>query len=146
VAGGWVYRGGRTGVFTEVPPTTIVTAGPRAARRRPVEAPGSPPPDLDARLKRLHLPTVRRLYPELARRAKGEGMTYQTFLEPLIAEEMAHRAETRLRGAVANGQFPYLGAIDDFNPPSGGRFAARCWARTSSPRTRPLAALGPSAA
>jgi DNA replication protein DnaC len=28
---------------------------------------------------------------------------------------MAHRAETRLRRAVAKGQFPYLRTIDDFN-------------------------------
>ncbi len=42
-------------------------------------------------------------------------MTYQTFLELLIAEEMAHRAETRLRRAVAKGQFPYRRTIDDFN-------------------------------
>jgi len=94
---------------------TTATAGPRAARPRLMETPGGPPPDLDGMLKRLHLPTVRRLYPELARRAEGEGMTYQTFLELLIAEEMAHRAETRLRRAVAKAQFPYLRTIDDFN-------------------------------
>ncbi len=78
-----------------------------------MEAPGSPPPDLDGRLKRLHLPTVRRLYPELALRAEGEGMTDQTFLELLIAEGIAHRADTRLRRAVAKAQFPYLRTIDD---------------------------------
>jgi DNA replication protein DnaC len=66
-------------------------------------------------LKRLHLPTVRRLYGELARRAEGESMTYQTFLELLIAEEIAHRAETRLRRAVRKAQFPFLRTIDDFN-------------------------------
>jgi DNA replication protein DnaC len=80
-----------------------------------MEAPGSPPPDLDGRLKRLHLPTVRRLYPKLAQRADGDGMTYQTFLELLIVEEMAHCAETRLRRAVVMAQFSYLGAIDDLS-------------------------------
>ncbi len=102
-------------MFTGGPPTTIAPTGPRAARRRPVEAPGGPPPYLDGWLKRLHLPTVRRLYPELALSAEGEGMTYQTYLELLIAEEIAHRAETRLRHAVAKAQFPYLRTIDDFN-------------------------------
>lgn len=68
-------------------------------------------------LKRLHLPTVWRLYPELALRAEGEGMTDQTFLELLIAEEMAHRADTRLRRAVAKAQFPYLRTIDDSKVP-----------------------------
>src|SRR5690606_11534104 len=46
------------------------------------------PTDLDAMLKRLHLPTVRRLYPELALRAEAEGMSYRGFLEILISEEI----------------------------------------------------------
>jgi DNA replication protein DnaC len=88
----------------------------RAARATAdLRVPVTPPTDLDAMLKRLHLPTVRRLYPELARRAEGESMTYQTFLELLIAEEIAHRAETRLRRAVRKAQFPFLRTIDDFN-------------------------------
>jgi DNA replication protein DnaC len=88
----------------------------RAARATTeLRVPVAPPTDLDAMLKRLHLPTVRRLYPELTRRAEGESMTYQTFLELLIAEEIAHRAETRLRRAVRKAQFPFLRTIDDFN-------------------------------
>lgn len=88
----------------------------RAARATAdLRAPVVPPTDLDAMLKRLHLPTVRRLYAELARRAESESMTYQTFLELLVAEEVAHRAETRLRRAVHKAQFPFLRTIDDFN-------------------------------
>jgi hypothetical protein len=52
-------------------------------------------PYLDGMLKRLQLPTVRRLYPELARRAEGEGMTCQTFLELLIVEDIAHPGPSR---------------------------------------------------
>ena len=85
------------------------------ARRAPTNAPVTPPTDLDAMLKRLHLPTVRRLYPELARRAEGESMPYQTFLELLIAEEIAHRAETRMRRAVRAARFPFVRTIDDFS-------------------------------
>jgi DNA replication protein DnaC len=66
-------------------------------------------------LKRLHLPTVRRLYAELATRAEAEGMSYRTYLELLIAEEIAHRAETRLTRAVRQARFPFLRTIDDFN-------------------------------
>ena len=77
--------------------------------------PPEPPRDLDAMLKRLHLPTVRRLYAELAVRAEAEGMSYRTYLELLIAEEVAHRAETRLRRAVRAAHFPALRTIDDFN-------------------------------
>jgi hypothetical protein len=40
-------------------------------------------------LRRLHLPTVRRLYGDLATRAEAEGMSYRVYLETLIAEEVA---------------------------------------------------------
>jgi hypothetical protein len=33
------------------------------------------------RMRRLHLPTVRRLYGDLATRAETEGMAYRTYLE-----------------------------------------------------------------
>lgn len=85
------------------------------AARMDLRPPVVPPTDLDAMLKRLHLPTVRRLYAELARRAEGESMTYHTFLEVLIAEEIAHRAQTRLRRAVHRAQFPFLRTIDEFS-------------------------------
>lgn len=93
---------------------------PRAMRDRPaaVGAPALPPaapPDLDAMLKRLHLPTIRRVHAELAVRAEAEGMGYRAYLDTLIAEEIAHRAETRLRRAVRAARFPALRTIDDFN-------------------------------
>ena len=86
-----------------------------SARRR---APNEPPPparDLDGMLKRLHLPTVRRLYADLATRAEAEGMGYRMYLETLVAEEIAHRAETRVTRAVRKAQFPFLRTIEDFN-------------------------------
>ena len=89
-----------------------------AGRPRGRRAPNEPPPparDLDGMLKRLHLPTVRRLYGELATRAEAEGMGYRSYLETLIAEEIAHRAETRVTRAVRKAQFPFLRTIEDFN-------------------------------
>jgi DNA replication protein DnaC len=77
-----------------------------------------PPPrahDLEGMLRRLHLPTVRRLFAELATRAEAEGMSYHTYLETLMAEEIAHRSETRVARAVARAHFPFLRTIDDFN-------------------------------
>jgi DNA replication protein DnaC len=71
--------------------------------------------DLDAMLKRLHLPTIRRLYAELALRAETEGMSYRDFLEILIAEEIAHRAQTRITRSVRRARFPYLRTIEDFD-------------------------------
>ena len=49
--------------------------------------------DLDALLHRLHLPTVRRLYPELAQRAESDSLSYRDFLALLMAEEVAHRTQ-----------------------------------------------------
>lgn len=71
--------------------------------------------DLDAMLKRLHLPTIRRLYAELALRAEAEGMSYRDFLEVLAAEEIAHRAQTRITRSVRRARFPYLRTIEEFD-------------------------------
>ncbi len=71
--------------------------------------------DLDTMLTRLHLPTTRRLYSELAVRAEEEGMSYRTFLEILCAEEIAHRAQTRITRSVRKARFPFLRTIEDFD-------------------------------
>jgi DNA replication protein DnaC len=71
--------------------------------------------DLDVMLKRLHLPTIRRLYPELAVRAEQEGMSYRTFLEILCAEEIAHRAQTRITRSVRKAHFPFLRTVEEFD-------------------------------
>jgi hypothetical protein len=62
--------------------------------------------DLDGLLRRLHLPTVRRLYPDLAQRAEGEGLGDRDFLALLIAEEVAHRTQTRIQRCVRRARFP----------------------------------------
>jgi len=71
--------------------------------------------DLDAMLRRLHLPTIRRLHAELALRAEEEDMSYRTFLEILFAEEIAHRAQTRITRSVRKAKFPFLRTIDEFD-------------------------------
>jgi DNA replication protein DnaC len=71
--------------------------------------------DVDALLRRLHLPTVRRLYPELADRAETESLSYRDFLALLMAEEVAHRAQTRIQRCVRRAHFPFLKTIDEFD-------------------------------
>ncbi|HMH53103.1 MAG TPA: IS21-like element helper ATPase IstB [Candidatus Acidoferrum sp.] len=71
--------------------------------------------DLDGLLRRLHLPTVRRLYPDLAERAETEDMTYRDFLAVLMAEETAHRAQTRIQRCVRRAHFPFLKTIDEYD-------------------------------
>ena len=71
--------------------------------------------DLDGMLRRLHLPTVRRLYPDLGQRAEQEGLAYREFLALLMAEEVAHRAQTRIQRCVRRARFPFLKTIDEFD-------------------------------
>jgi DNA replication protein DnaC len=73
------------------------------------------PLDLDGMLRRLHLPTVRRLYPELEARTEAEGLTHRDFLALLIAEEVAHRAQTRIERSVRKARFPFLRTIEEFD-------------------------------
>jgi len=70
--------------------------------------------DLDGMLRRLHLPTVRRLYPELEPRAEAEDLAYREFLALLVAEEVAHRAQTRIERSVRKASFPLLRTIEEF--------------------------------
>jgi DNA replication protein DnaC len=74
-----------------------------------------PPTDLDGMLRRLHLPTIRRLYGELAVRAEEEQMSYRAYLEILFAEEIAHRAQTRVTRSVRKARFPFLRTIEEFD-------------------------------
>src|SRR2546422_799647 len=85
----------------------------------------APAIDVDALLRRLHLPTVRRLYPDLAQRAEQDGLGYRDFLALLIAEEVAHRAQTRIQRCVRRAHFPFLKTIDeyDFTLQAGVRLA-----------------------
>jgi DNA replication protein DnaC len=71
--------------------------------------------DLEALLRRLHLPTVRRLYSELAQRAEKEEMGYRDYLAILVAEEVAHRSQTRIQRAVRRAKFPFLKTIEEFD-------------------------------
>lgn len=71
--------------------------------------------DLDGLLRRLHLPTIRRMYPEFEQRAEAEGMSYRDFLAILVSEEVAHRAETRIQRATRKARFPFLRAIEEFD-------------------------------
>jgi DNA replication protein DnaC len=77
--------------------------------------PPAPLDDLDLMLKRLHLPTIRRLHSDLAVRAEQDGMSYRTFLEVLCAEEIAHRAQTRITRSVRKARFPFLRTIEEFD-------------------------------
>src|SRR5438093_11341429 len=75
----------------------------------------APDHDLDALFKRLHLANARRVWRDLVQRAERETWSYRDFLTLLVAEEIAHRQQTRLTRLTRRAHFPFLKTIDDFN-------------------------------
>ena len=71
--------------------------------------------ELDALLRRLHLANMRRVYTQVITRAEQEQWSYRDFLTLLIAEEVAHRKQTRLQRLTRKARFPYLKTIEDFD-------------------------------
>jgi DNA replication protein DnaC len=71
--------------------------------------------ELDTMLRRLHMPTVRRLWSDLQIRAEKEGMRYSEYLETLVAEEIAHRSQTRVSRMTHRARFPFLRTIEEFD-------------------------------
>lgn len=66
-------------------------------------------------LKRLHLPTVARLLAELEVRAAQESLSHREFLAILVAEEVAHRNETRIARCVRAAHFPFVKSVEEFD-------------------------------
>ena len=71
--------------------------------------------ELDAMTRRLHMPTVRRLWSELQDRAEKEGMGYAEYLRILLSEEIAHRGQTRVQRMTHRAKFPFLRTIEEFD-------------------------------
>jgi len=62
--------------------------------------------NLEDALRRLHLPTIRRLHATLAEEAEKDGWTFREYLEHLVSEEIAHRSETRVTRSMRKAKFP----------------------------------------
>jgi DNA replication protein DnaC len=71
--------------------------------------------DLDALLRRLHMPTIRRLYADYATRAASEGWSHRDFLALLVAEEVAHRNDTRIQKSARLARFPFIKTVENFD-------------------------------
>lgn len=71
--------------------------------------------DVEKLLRRLHMPTFRRLLPDYEARAAAEGWTHHEFVALLLAEEVAHRNDTRIQKSVRNAKFPYLKTFEEFD-------------------------------
>ena len=70
---------------------------------------------LERLLKRLHLANAPRIHRELADRAEKEQWSYRDFLAVLVAEEVAHRQQTRVGRLTRKARFPFLKTIDEFD-------------------------------
>jgi DNA replication protein DnaC len=70
---------------------------------------------LEALFRRLNLAHTRRIYQQLADRAEKETWSYRDFLAFLLAEEVAHRKQTRLQRFTRRAQFPFFKTIDEFD-------------------------------
>ena len=70
---------------------------------------------LEPLFRRLNLAHTRRIYQEVADRAEKENWTYRDFLAFLLAEEVAHRKQTRLQCFTRKAHFPFFKTIDEFD-------------------------------
>jgi DNA replication protein DnaC len=70
---------------------------------------------LEALLKRLHLANTPRIYRDLAEKAEREQWSYRDYLAVLMAEEVAHRQQTRIQRLTRRAHFPFLKTIDEFD-------------------------------
>ena len=66
-------------------------------------------------LKRLKLTRLERLCPSWYRWPEQQGWSYPTFLERLLAEEVAHRTEARIAQQLARAKFPFQATIETFD-------------------------------
>ena len=70
---------------------------------------------LESLFRRLNLAHTRRIYKDLADRAEKENWSYRDFLALLLAEEVAHRKQTRLQRCTRQAHFPFFKTIDEFD-------------------------------
>jgi DNA replication protein DnaC len=70
---------------------------------------------LEPLFRRLNLAHTRRIYQDVVDRAEKESWSYRDFLALLLAEEVAHRKQTRLQRLTRKAHFPFFKTIDEFD-------------------------------
>jgi DNA replication protein DnaC len=71
--------------------------------------------DLDAMLQKLSLANTRGTWRQMVDRAETEDWSCRDFLAIVLAEEVAHREQTRIQRSVRAAGFPFLKTIDEFD-------------------------------
>ena len=96
---------------------------------------------LEPLFRRLNLAHTRRIYQEVADRAEKQSWSYRDFLALLLAEEVAHRKQTRLQRCTRSAHFPFFKTIDEFDfslqTTLRQSLLGSYLGRTSSPRAAP---------
>ena len=77
--------------------------------------PKIPEGQLEPLFRRLNLAHTRRIYQDVADKAEKENWSYRDFLALLLAEEVAHRKQTRLQRFTRKAHFPFFKTIDEFD-------------------------------
>ncbi|MHB8927775.1 MAG: IS21-like element helper ATPase IstB [Bacillota bacterium] len=70
---------------------------------------------LDAHLKRLKLPSIRRQYATVARDAIDHNRTYEEFLLALLEQEVQQRDTNMMRERMRRAGFPEVKTLDSFD-------------------------------
>jgi DNA replication protein DnaC len=70
---------------------------------------------LEPLFRRLNLAHTRRIYQDVVDRAEKESWSYRDFLALLLAEEVAHRKQTRLQRLTRKAHFPFFKTVDEFD-------------------------------
>src|ERR1700746_1858972 len=99
------FRGGMN-------PSTREKSSPEQLRP---EIPKLTAEEIEGLLRRLNLACTRRIYADVADRAEREQWSYRDFLAFLLAEEVAHRQQTRLVRFTRKAHFPFFRTIEEFD-------------------------------
>ena len=100
---------------------------------------------IEAHLKRLKLPAIKRNYEAMAREAATANQTYEAYLLALLEQEVQQRDESLQRSRIQGARFPSVKTLDQFDfsvvpdlnkarvaPPRAGRICRE--ARERRPR------------
>jgi DNA replication protein DnaC len=106
-------QGSKIGLATEATTMSKSASTPNSGpiSKNPQLAEGQ----LEALFRRLNLAYTRRIYQDVADRAEKENWSYRDFLALLLAEEVAHRTQTRLQRFTRKAHFPFFKTIDEFD-------------------------------
>lgn len=70
---------------------------------------------VEAYLKRLKLPTMRRLYKQVAREAAEQNKNYEDYLLALLEQEVTQRDDNQMRQRLRAAGFPAAKTLDSFD-------------------------------